>query len=86
MLVFIFGGWVWRRLQALRLDEGVDVKAYFGGYKVGTIKDGEYLRYSVDITEDGTTGLTLVEPQNYVPPILFWSNLSSKTGFQLWRG
>lgn len=37
------------------MDEAVDIKAYDGGYKVGIIKDGEYLRYSVVVTEDGST-------------------------------
>lgn len=37
------------------MDEGVDVSSYSGGYKVVTTKAGEYLRYSVTITEDGTT-------------------------------
>eukprot|EP00904_Undaria_pinnatifida_P012300 jgi/Undpi1/81/HiC_scaffold_1.g00081.m1 len=36
----------------LRLDEGVDISSYLGGYRVVTNKAGEYLRYSVDITED----------------------------------
>lgn len=42
-------------LQAYRTDESVDIEALDGGgYKVGNITRGEFLRYSVDVTADGT--------------------------------
>ncbi|CAN0473148.1 unnamed protein product, partial [Scytosiphon promiscuus] len=37
-----------------RLNESVDVNAMSGGgYNVGKITAGEYLRYTVNVTEDG---------------------------------
>lgn len=42
------------RWQAFRPDEAVDIQALDnGGYTVGYIAIGEYLRFSVDVTEDG---------------------------------
>ena len=49
------GGWFWQCFQEFRLDEGVDITSYYGGYRVVTTKSGEYLRYSVDVRHDGTT-------------------------------
>lgn len=40
--------------QAFRPDEDVDINAMGGGYNVGYITAGEYLRYTVDVTQDGT--------------------------------
>lgn len=42
-------------LQAYRTDESVDIEALNGGgYKVSDITKDEFLRYSVDVTENGT--------------------------------
>ncbi|CAN0432792.1 unnamed protein product, partial [Scytosiphon promiscuus] len=38
----------------LRLDEDVDVYHLGNGFIVGSTAAGEYLRYTVDVTEDGT--------------------------------
>ncbi|CAN0489179.1 unnamed protein product, partial [Scytosiphon promiscuus] len=38
----------------LRPSEDVDVERLGTGYNVGTIDTGEYLRYTVDVKEDGT--------------------------------
>lgn len=41
--------------QEFRLDEAVDVHASAGGgYNVGNITSGEYLRYTVDVMANGT--------------------------------
>ncbi|CAN0516453.1 unnamed protein product, partial [Laminaria digitata] len=42
-------------LQAFRTDEDVDIqKERDGGFSIGWITAGEYLRYTVDVEEDGT--------------------------------
>ena len=42
-------------LQAFRTDEDVDIqKDRDGGFNIGWIDAGEYLRYTVDVEEDGT--------------------------------
>lgn len=42
-------------LQAYRTDEAVDIEALDGGgYKVEDIIKKEFLRYTVDVTENGT--------------------------------
>lgn len=47
------------RWQDYRLDEAVDVNAMStGGYNVGKITAGEYLRYTVVVKEDGETHTT----------------------------
>lgn len=38
--------------NAFRTDEGVDIHAHDGGLDVGWNRQGEYLRYTIDVTED----------------------------------
>ncbi|CAM9850330.1 unnamed protein product, partial [Laminaria digitata] len=41
--------------KAFRTDEDVDIqKVQGGGFSIGWITAGEYLRYTVDVEEDGT--------------------------------
>ncbi|CAN0491796.1 unnamed protein product [Scytosiphon promiscuus] len=41
--------------QEFRPDEAVDINALAGGgYNVGNITAGEYLRYTVDVMANGT--------------------------------
>ncbi|CAN0563013.1 unnamed protein product, partial [Laminaria digitata] len=42
-----------------RPDEGVDIDPLGTGYNVGWIRAGEFLRYSVDVTTDGTRHETM---------------------------
>ena len=41
-------------LQGLRLDTDVDIQQESFGYIVGWIKRGEFLRYTIEVSEDGT--------------------------------
>ncbi|CAN0068237.1 unnamed protein product, partial [Laminaria digitata] len=42
-----------------RTDESVDVGSTDDGYFVGWIESGEYLRYTVDVSTDGTRLLSI---------------------------
>ncbi|CAN0581153.1 unnamed protein product, partial [Laminaria digitata] len=42
-----------------RPDESVDIDPLGNGYNIGHIRAGEFLRYSVDVTEDGTRHETM---------------------------
>lgn len=42
------------QLQVFRRDEAVDLEILDGGFTVGSIVAGEFLRYTVDVTRDGT--------------------------------
>lgn len=41
------------RRQDFRTDEAVDIEDLDAGYIVGWMEIDEYLRYTVDVTEDG---------------------------------
>lgn len=46
---------LWRLHQAFRTDEAVDISEISNGrYNIGWARDGEYLRYTVDVSEQGT--------------------------------
>lgn len=46
------------RWQAFREDEAVDVSNTANGYYVGWMRIDEYLRFTVNVTEDGTRQIT----------------------------
>ncbi|CAN0357655.1 unnamed protein product, partial [Scytosiphon promiscuus] len=37
-----------------RPDDGVDIDPFGTGYNIGHMRAGEFLRYTVDVTTDGT--------------------------------